>query len=367
MQSRKVPFLDLRVTDPAERSGLLAAVDAVLQHGRLVLGPEVEALESRFAAACGRQFAVGVHSGTDALFLALKALGLQAGDEVITTSMSWIATANAIAMTGATPIFADVADDLNMDPASVARLLSPRTKAVLIVHFNGRLCATDALQELTRSHRLLLVEDAAQAFAASNGAGKAGSFGILGCFSMNPMKVFAALGEAGMIVTDEPAVRDRLSALRYNGTVNREDCHTVSLNARLDTIQAAMLLRRMDRVEEAIEHRRALARRYHGGLRGLVSIPEEQPGCRDVFYTYTIRTPERDRLMTALAERGIETRIRHPLIMPEHTAYRPSARGEWTNARRLVKEIVSLPIHGAMGHDDVDYVVHCVRACLAGR
>lgn len=367
MQSRKVPFLDLRVTDPSERSDLLAAVDAVLQHGRLVLGPEVEALESRFAAACGRRFAVGVNSGTDALFLALKALGLQAGDEVITTSMSWIATANAIAMTGATPIFADVADDLNIDPASVSRLLGPRTKALLVVHFNGRLCNTEALQELARSHRLLFVEDAAQAFAASNAAGKAGSFGIMGCFSMNPMKVFAALGEAGMIVTDEPALRDRLSALRYNGTVNREDCHVISLNARLDTIQAAMLLRRMDRVEEAIEYRRSLARRYHAGLRGLVAIPEERPGCRDVFYTYTIRTPQRDQLIAALAERGIETRVRHPLIMPEHTAYRPSARGEWANARRLVKEIVSLPIHGAMGADDVDYVVHCVRDYLAGR
>jgi dTDP-4-amino-4,6-dideoxygalactose transaminase len=365
-----VRFLDLAVTDVAERGELLAAVAGVLAHGRIVLGPEVEELESRLAARVGRKFAVGVSSGTDALYLALRAAEIGPGDEVITTSMSWIATANAIALVGAEPVFADVGEDLNIDPASVVRLISPRTKAILPVHNQGKACARDELTAIVREHRLLLIEDCAQAFDAESAGRKVGSFGDLACLSMNPMKVLAAIGEAGMVFTDDPAWRDRLAALRYNGTINREDCHWPSHNGRLDTVQAAMLLKRLDRLDGSLRRRREIAAIYDQGLAelaGRLEIPREnsQDNCRDVYYTYTIRTDQRDALQAFLEQRGVESRVRHPILMPQHTAYRGQVRGEWTKAAQLVRQILCLPIHEKLTDEQARYVGQGVREFFA--
>src|SRR5438093_3143193 len=193
---QKIPFLDLRVTDDAERQELLGAVDTVLRHGRMVMGPEMQEFERQVAARVGRRFAVAVNSGTDALFLGLKALDIGPGDEVITTSLSWIATANAIALNGATPVFADIRDDLNIDPNSVRRLVTPRTKAILPVHYTGKVCEMSPLITLAAEHRLHLVDDGSQSFDARHQGRCSGSFGVLGCISLNPMKVFSACGEA---------------------------------------------------------------------------------------------------------------------------------------------------------------------------
>ena len=232
----KVPFLDLRVSDETERKGLLAAIETVLLHGRIVLGPEVETLEKRVAGECDRAFAVGVNSGTDALILALRSLNLNPGDEVITTPLSFIATANAIRLNGLVPVFADIGNDLNLDPSSIPSLISPRTKSILVVHWAGKLCRMDAIKSIAEQHKLVVVEDASQAYGAQMGMEKAGHFGHIGCFSMNSMKLFASLGEAGMVVTDDMELYQRLIALRYNGLVNREECHYVSHNGRLDTL-----------------------------------------------------------------------------------------------------------------------------------
>lgn len=358
-----VRFLDLSVAEP-QRVELLAAVERVLTHGKLIIGPEVEELETKLAARVGRRFAVGVGSGTDALYLALRAADIGPGDEVITTSMSWIATANAIALVGATPVFADVRDDLNIDPAGVAGLITPRTRAVLPVHNQGKPCAMDELVELCRRRKLLLIEDCAQAFDAEYRGRKVGGFGDLACLSMNPMKVLAALGEAGMVFTDSSAWRDKLHALRYNGTLNREDCHWPSHNGRLDTIQAAMLLCRLEQLGACLARRREIAEIYGQGLAdltGRLEIPREQPGSRDVYYTYTIRTAKRDELMRHLEAQGVESRVRHPILMPCHAAYRDAARGSWQRAERLVKEILCLPIHEKLTDEQAHYVVRRVR------
>lgn len=362
----KVPFLDLRVTDDAHRQELLDAVDTVLRHGRIVLGPEVQELERQVAARCGRKYAVGVNSGTDALFLGLKSLGIGPGDEVITTSMSWIATANAIALVGATPVFADIRDDLNIDPASVQRLITPHTKAIMPVHYNGKVCQMSALMRLAEDHGLLMIEDAAQAFDACYHGRKAGSFGVIACFSMNPMKVFAACGEAGMVVTDQVEIYPRLLALRYNGTVNREECIESSLNGRLDTLQAAILLRRLEYVDRIIQKRREVASWYNEQLAGVIEIPKEAEGEWDIYYTYTIRASRRDELMAFLEAKGIETKIRHPYLMPQHPAYRDTAVGDFSNAQRLVKQILSLPMHEKLPRKDVDCVATCIREFYEG-
>lgn len=362
----KVPFLDLRITDERDRAELLSALNTVFEHGRIVLGPEVQELESRIASFCGRRHAIGVGSGTTALFLGLKALGIGAGDEVITTSLSWIATANAIALTGATPIFADIRDDLNIDPSSVRQLISPRTKAILPVHYTGKVCRMPALTQLAREHGLKIVEDASQAFSAAHAGQKAGSFGVIGCFSMNPMKIFGACGEAGMVVMDSTDVYDRLAALRYNGTVNREECIEPSLNGRIDTVQAAILLQRLPRIDHVVEKRRAIASWYNEQLAGIVQTPKEQQGEWDIYYTYTIQADRRDDLKAFLENKGIETKIQHPYLMPDQPPYRTAGAAEVPNARRLVKRILSIPAHEKLTQAEVGYVASCIRAFYGG-
>jgi dTDP-4-amino-4,6-dideoxygalactose transaminase len=356
----KVRFLDLSV--PAEeKKELLAAADAVLSHGRLVIGPEVGELESQVAARVGRKFAIGVNSGTDALLLAFKAAGLGAGDEVITTSLSWLATASTVKLVGATPVFADIKDDLNIDPASVERLLTPKTKAILPVHYTGKVCDMPALLAIAKKHKLLVIEDASQAFDATLDGKRSGSFGDLGCFSMNPMKVFAALGEAGMVVTDDETLRDKLDSLRYHGTVNRERCTQLSWNGRLDTLQAAFLIKRLARLKGLVEKRRKIAGWYNEALKGVVRTPVEAMGERDVYYTYTIQADRRDELKAFLEAGGIETKIQHPILMPEQPVNAKDARGEWKNAARLRDRILCIPANEKIERSQVDYVAARIR------
>ncbi len=362
----KIPFLDLRITDRKQRAELLKAMDAVFRHGRLVLGPEVAKLEKKIAARCGRKYAVAVNSGTDALYLALKSSNIGQGDEVITTAMSWIATANAITLTGATPVYADINDDLNIDPESIVKLITSKTKAILPVHFTGKICRMNEIMKIAKQNKLLVIEDAAQSFGAGYHGKKAGSFGFIACFSMNPMKIFAACGEAGMVVTDERRIYERLLALRYNGTVNRVECIEPSLNARMDTLQAAILLKRLRSVDSIVRRRREIASMYHAALSSYVDVPLESKGCRDVYYSYTLRTKHRDALKNFLEQKGIETKIWHPLLMPEHPAYRKRARGEYPKASRLVKQILCIPNHEKLRDEEVRYIIENIREFFKG-
>jgi dTDP-4-amino-4,6-dideoxygalactose transaminase len=357
----KVPFLDLRVTDPDELSDLLNAFRGVLEHGRLVMGPEIEELEGQIASDCGRQHCVTVGSGTDALYLGLRALGIGPADEVITTSLSWIATANAIALTGATPVFADIDNDLNVDPASVESLVSSRTKAILTVNYTGRIAENTLLESIAEDHGLMLIEDASQSYGASLDDRVSGSFGVLSAMSHNPMKVFAATGEAGSVVVDDPVLAKRLETLRYNGTVNRETCVEPSLNGRMDTVQAAELLIRRSRLPQLLETRRRNAEFYTEVLHEFVTVPATDERHKDVFYTFTIRSSQRDYLRKHLEERGIETKIQHPLLMPQQPAYTGS-RGQWAQAERLLNQVLCIPIHEKLTQDQLEYVADAVTA-----
>ena len=356
----RVPYLDLRVCKD-DRVGLLKTIDAVLAHGRIVLGPEVQELERRVADYCGRYYGVGVSSGTDALFLGLKSLGIGPGAEVITTSLSWIATANAIALTGATPVFADIGDDLNIDPASVRSLVSPKTKAIVPVHFTGKIANMPELTAIADEYNLYLVEDACQSFGAMLNGKRAGAFGSIACFSMNQMKIFSTCGDAGLIVTDREDIQQKLIALRHNGMVNRTECLEVSLNARIDTIHAAILLHRLPQVEGFIRRRREIAKLYDDGLADLVGIPKEGQNAFDCYYSYTIRADNRDELKLFLAENGIETQIQHPVLMSLQPAYAHLAHTPLPNAERLAQHILCLPNHEKLDDSDVIYVIDTVK------
>ncbi len=359
---RSVRFRDLRVTDPVRKSELLDAVDRVLTHGRLLMGDEVEIFERAVAESCGTAYCVGVSSGTDALYMALRASGVGPGDEVITTPLSWIATLNAIHLCGATAVFVDIRDDLNIDPALIEAAITPRTRAVLPVHFTGRVCAMDEILDIANQHGLTVIEDAAQAFGASLGGRPAGSFGHVNAFSLNPMKVLAGYGEAGAVTTNDPQVYETLLALRYLGTVNKEVCYYPSLNFKIDTLQAAMMLVSLKYVEEIIAARLRVAACYEEALSGLVRTPPVPagPGRRDVFFDFTVAADRRDDLQRYLAERGVETKVKHPILMPDQPAYSHLSRGSIPVADGVVKKILCLPIHEKLTDDDLAYVVSCI-------
>lgn len=352
----KVPFLDLRVQDAEERSEIIEAIETILDHGRILLGPEVSQIESQVARRLGRAHAVGCNSGTDALLIALKALNIGPGDEVIVPALSFIATANAVSLTGATPIFADLNEDLNISPDSIARLVTRSTKCIVPVHWAGLPCDMEEITKIAKQSNLFIVEDGSQAFDASYFGKKVGTFGEIGCFSMNSMKGLASLGEAGMLACDNPELNERCIALRYHGLVNREFCENVAQNSRLDTIQAAVLLVRLRRLSELIEKRRNNADILSKKLERYVTVPREAEGKRHVYYTYTIQTDRRNELQEYLTDRGIETKIQHPLLMSEHPVYAGQARGEWAAASQLIKKVLCLPANEKVRAEELDYI-----------
>ena len=306
----KVRYRDLSVKNPDLKKKLLQSVDRVLSHGQIMLGPEVGQFERKIAKLCHKKYAVGMNSGTDALYLALRSLNIGPGDEVITTPLSWVATLNSIILVGASPVFVDISEDLNINIDLIEKAITPRTKAIMPVHFTGKLCAMPRMQEIASKHGVALIEDAAQAFGAHINGAVAGSFGKIGCFSMNPMKVLCAYGEAGVVVTDEEDLYEKLLSLRYAGTINKEDCHYPSLNGRLDTIQAAMLLVNLKYVNQTIARHREIAKQYTDRLRDVVTCPQDDGTCH-VYYSYTIITDKRDELKEYLYSKGVETKIQH--------------------------------------------------------
>ena len=355
-----IPFRDLSIKDQGLKKELLQAVEKVLTHGRFILGPEVETFEKEMAAWCNKKYAVGMNSGTDALYLALRALGIGTGDEVITTPLSWIATTNAIVLTGATPVFVDIAEDLNINAVLIEKAITPKTKAILPVHFTGRMCDMPRIKDIARRHKLYLVEDAAQAFGAGLPSGVAGSFGDVSCFSINPMKLLCAYGEAGAVVTDDLKLSEKMASLRYAGTVNREDCHFPSLNGRIDTIQAAMISINLKYIKDKIKRRHEIAKRYTQALKGVVTCPPEAVGCHG-YYSYTILVPRRDELKEYLLKNGIETKIQHPILMPYHTAYRGKFAPVIPVAERLVQQLLCIPNEEKLSDNQVDYVIGHIK------
>ncbi len=363
----KVPFLDLKVTDPDERMSLLAAVERVLDHGRLINGPQVDEFEQLVANCCSRQYAVGVSSGTDAIYLALRALGVGPGDEVICPCWSWIATANAIALTGAQPVFADIDDRLSIEPSSVERLISDKTAAIVPVHFAGSICQIDRILEIAKTKDLFVVEDCAQAFSAAYNDRPAGSFGHIGCFSMNTMKVFASLGEAGAIVTDSSEISEKLKILRYNGMIDRHTCNSPCHNGRLDTVQASVLLARYQLFPSVIANRKYIAELYDKLLAGLVQTPYRCSSRRDSYYAYTIQADYRDELMAYLADHEVETQIQHPLLMALQPAYKDCRRDELTNALRLLERVLCLPANEKTTELQAQYVAGLINDFYKGK
>lgn len=352
---------DLRVGDPALRARLIGVFERVLDHGIFIGGPELETFERQFADFCGVRHAVGCASGTSALYLALRGLGLGPGDEVITTPLSWIATLNAINAVSATAAFADIGPDLNIDPTTIEAKITTRTRAILPVHFTGRMCDMDSITEIAQRNNLLVIEDAAQSAGARYRGRPAGSFSDAAAFSFNPMKVFGALGEAGMVTTPDTAVRARIESFRYLGTVNRETCVARELNHKMDALQAAFLGALLPDLETHVATRAHLAGLYGDLLGDVVICPLAEDDRRSVFFDYTVLAEDRDRLLLHLQACGIEARIKHAPLMCDQPAYADLPPAACPNARDLVDRIITLPLHEKMSDADVHYVADAVQ------
>ena len=362
---RQVPYVALGQQFAAESASLLSRLGQTLASGQWVAGPEVAELEQRLAARLGARECIGVGSGTDALILSLRALGIGPGDEVITAPNSFIATASAIVHVGATPVFADVLPDQNIDPERVEAVITSRTRAILPVHLSGRTAHMPELLELARRYNLRVIEDAAQAIDARLHGKAAGTFGDLGCFSCHPLKNLNAAGDAGFILADDVELGQRLRRLRSNGLVDRETALEWGVVSRLDSLQAAVLLERLPALDGVTEARRRNARTYRELLAGVPQI--FLPPCRaeehNVFHTFVIQVERRDELQEFLRERGIGTAIHYKIPIHLQPAARSLgyARGSFPVAERQAERILSLPVHQFLTQADVEYVAAIIR------
>lgn len=338
---------------------------------RFVLGPQVAQFEARFARVCGAAHATGLNSGTDALFLSLKALGVGAGDEVITAPNSFIATAGAIAASGARPVFADVTDDYTIAPDLVAAAVTPRTRAIIPVHLTGNPADMDALNGIAARHGLHVIEDAAQAIGASVNGRPVGSLGVGGCFSLFPLKNLGVAGDGGMFTTQSAELDRKIKTLRHHGLVNRDECEVFGYNSRLDTLQAIVGDVLLDSLEAVTKKRIDNAAVYDAALRGLapsVIVPPRRIGIRQVFHTYVVQVERREALIAHLMRHGVETKIHYPI--PIHlqraAAYLGYVPGMFPVSERQAARILSLPVSEYLEEGQLQHVVETITKFYRG-
>jgi dTDP-4-amino-4,6-dideoxygalactose transaminase len=363
--ARRIPFL--RLTPGEDGEAVRAAIDRVIARGWFVLGPEVEAFEAEFARACGAAHAVGVGSGTDAIALVLRALGIGGGDEVITTPLSAAYSALAIMMAGARPVFADVDPArLTIDPARIERAIGPRTRAVMPVHLYGQPADMAAIEQIAARHRLAIVEDCCQAHLGTTGGRPVGTIGAAGAFSFYPTKNLGALGDGGAVVTSDRVLAERIKRLRNGGQTDRYHHAEFGVNTRLDEMQAAILRSRLPWLHRWTERRRALARMYREHLaHGSVDVPQQlDPG--HVYHLFVVRSSARDALQAHLAAHGIETLIHYPVSIADQPAMAAAAPAACPEAARACGEVISLPLYPSLDDADVETVAAAVSAFTKG-
>ncbi len=375
MSAMAVPFFDLQRQYESIRTEIEPALARVLADQHFILGPEVEALESELAAYLGVRYTVGVSSGTDALLVALMALGIGPGDEVIVPSYSFFASAGVVARLGAVPVFADIDPaSFNLDPQKAADLIGPKTRALMPVHLFGQCADLEPLLELARDHGLPVVEDAAQTIGAAYRGRMAGSLGDLGCFSFFPTKNLGAFGDGGLVAGNDRDLMERVRRLRVHGASPKYHHALVGGNFRLDALQAAVLRVKLKHLDGWAAARRVNAGLYAAGLADLAGpkliLPAavHGPGARDhVFNQYTVLLAERDRVRGLLAERGIGTEIYYPL--PLHLqecfsglGYRP---GDLPAAEHCARQALSLPVFPELEEGQAGEVIAALRAVLA--
>jgi dTDP-4-amino-4,6-dideoxygalactose transaminase len=366
----RVPFLNLQAHHEPLQAELQAAIQEVIDSGAFAGGPFVTKFEEDFAAYCQTRFAAGLGSGTEALWLSLLGFGIGPGDEVITVPSTFMATAEAISLAGARPVFVDVDErTYTLDPNLLERAITPRTRAIIPVHLFGQIADMDPILEIARRHDLRVIEDACQAHGAEYKGRKAGSIGDAGCFSFYPGKNLGAFGEAGAVVTNDRSLLERIQMLRDHGQETKYHHSCIGWNARMDGIQAAVLrvkLRTLDRGNAARRNHAQLYGEHLGGCQDLIA-PREAEYARHVYHVYAVRVQDRDRLLRALTDRGISCGIHYPIPVHLQKAYHSLGlgRGSFPVAEHCADEFLSLPMFPELTVGQIETVAGAVKVLLS--
>jgi dTDP-4-amino-4,6-dideoxygalactose transaminase len=369
------PFLDLKAEYGTMKDEIRAAVDKVFESQQFIMGPEVKQLEAAIAAFIGSSFAIGCASGSDALLLALMALGVDSGDEVITPPFTFVATAGSIARLKAKPVFVDIdRETYNLDPSRLEAAITSRTKAIMPVHLFGLPAEMDKINEIARAHRVPVIEDAAQSIGARYHDQYAGSIGACGCFSFFPSKNLGGAGDGGMITTDDPELAESISVLRDHGSRKKYHYDLLGMNSRLDSLQAAILLVKFKHLGAFSQARRRNADRYRqlfrqAGLDKLIALPVEPAGLHHVYNQFVIRTPERDQLREQLRNCGIPTEIYYPSPLHLQPAFAELGyrAGDFPQSEEASQHVLALPVFPQMTEEQQKMVVDGIARFFAER
>ncbi|MGB9910962.1 MAG: DegT/DnrJ/EryC1/StrS family aminotransferase [Candidatus Hydrothermia bacterium] len=365
----KVPIIDLVRQHKNIEEELVEAFKRVLNSGQFILGSELEAFEKQAAEYLGVKYALGVGNGTDALTIALHAIDVGPGDEVITTPFTFFATAETIAMRGAKPVFVDIEDStLNIDVNKIEEKITAKTKAILPVHIFGQGAKIERILEISKKYHLKVIEDTAQGFGAKRNGKYLGSFGDLGTFSFFPTKNLSCLGDGGLITTNDENLANKIKMLRVHGSSKKYYHEFLGYNSRLDALQAAFLSVKLKYIDMWNERRRQIASLYNKELSPFVKVPYVDDGNEHIYHQYTIRTEKRDNLMEFLNKKNINTQVHYPIPLHLQPAlsFLGYKEGDLPVAERAAKEVLSLPIFPEMTDSEVEYVIESVKEFFRG-
>lgn len=357
-------FIDLKKQYQLIESDIKASIQRVLDHGQYIMGPEIEALESVLAEFVGVKHAIVNASGTDALLMALLALDIQPGDEVITTPFSFFATAEVIALCHAKPVLVDIdPDTYNIDVNKIEAAVTSRTKAIMPVSLYGQTADMTAINLLAKKHGLAVIEDAAQSFGALHAGKHSCALSTIGCTSFFPSKPLGGYGDSGACFTNDDTLAERLREIRIHGQNARYQHRRIGINGRMDTLQAAILLQKMKLFPDEIVSRQRVAAHYDALLDGLVKVPSILPGNTSVFAQYTIEVPQRATFLSDLQQAGIPTAVHYPIAMHQQEALRdlPYSTGDFPHAEKASQHVVSLPMHPYLTKQEQIRVVEAVK------
>jgi dTDP-4-amino-4,6-dideoxygalactose transaminase len=364
----QVPLLDLKRQYNAIKKELDQAVLSVMADTKFIMGPEVKTFEEKAAEYCGAKFAIGVASGTDAILLALRACGVESGDEVITTPFTFFATASTITRLGAIPVFIDIdPDTYNIEPEQIEKKITPKTKVIMPVHLYGQCADMDPINRIAKKHNLKVVEDAAQAIGSKYKGKKAGTLGDFACFSFFPSKNLGAAGDAGMVTTDDPDMADLIRILRVHGAQPKYFHSIVGYNSRLDTIQAAILSVKLKYLDSWTAKRREHAAAYNAAFKGFdIITPMEEDFNYHIYHQYTIAVKNREKLSEALKENQIGHDIYYPVPLHLQKCFQflGYTEGDLPVAERKAKDVISLPIYTELTDEEQNFVIETAKRSL---
>jgi dTDP-4-amino-4,6-dideoxygalactose transaminase len=371
MSDKKIPILDLQPELQELGGEIFEAVKKVINSGLFIMGPDVAEFEKEVASYLGTKHAIACNSGTDALFIALKALDLKPGDEVITSPFTFFATAEAISHHGAIPVFVDIdSKTYNLDPAQIEKMITPKTKGIIPVHIFGQCCEMNDIQTIAKKHKLWVLEDVAQAFGSDYKGKKGGTIGEMGAFSFFPSKNLGCYGDGGLITTDRDDLAQMSKMLRVHGAKKKYYNEIIGYNSRLDTMQAAVLRVKLKQIDRYNTGRREAAKRYNELLMKIpgVTTPAEASYTKHVYHQYTIRVAggKRDQVVAKMEERGIGTMVYYPLCVADLPVYKdlPAHLKKTPKASEYSHEVMSLPIWPQITGEIQQRVVNTLKECL---